>query len=507
MPLWLTPEEVKKREALHRRVHTLLETSKSSPGSSHVRKTTVQSTADTKAKAEPSRQANIKHGVQLEAKLSQKNESRKKADIDATEVTNKEAEHAFQQWRKESADFKNSYERDMRHMATASGRSANNYGIRPQQDAETRSANEADCTTGQPSEQVMRLSHNPKRKVDLSGMTDLFKKPAMPSITPSKRLVNDFDKTVLSPASVGMPLWWYRAIKPSAKKRLLAKERIALDLFADFKNAKNHFTKTSHGVAELRGALQKLERINVTAELLIHSKIMEAQNLPQLLPGGSQLANLPFDIQADAKTLHIRWFKGDFDCHILRGIKISRVPSLDQSWPHGSSAKFFGEGHLVNGQWWPSQLCALRDGAHGASVAGIFGHEGLAVSIVVAHSKYADVDNGDVLDYCGTEGKGENNPSSDTQLMINSCRKKQPVRVLRSSSLNHKYAPSHGFRYDGLYKVAQYKIIDPSKSYYLFFLERLPNQHPIRCTGDETRPTVTEVQDYQNHKLRMKGII
>lgn len=54
------------------------------------------------------------------------------------------------------------------------------------------------------------------------------------------------------------------------------------------------------------------------------------------------------------------------------------------------SGRYFGYGDLVSGQWWPRLLCVLRDGAHGASQAGIAGidREG-ATSVLVAGGKLA----------------------------------------------------------------------------------------------------------------------
>lgn len=47
--------------------------------------------------------------------------------------------------------------------------------------------------------------------------------------------------------------------------------------------------------------------------------------------------------------------------------------------------KVFGHNGLVVGQWWPMQICALRDGAHGMRMAGIAGSQTTGVhSIVVS---------------------------------------------------------------------------------------------------------------------------
>ena len=44
-----------------------------------------------------------------------------------------------------------------------------------------------------------------------------------------------------------------------------------------------------------------------------------------------------------------------------------------------------GENGLKNGQWWPFRICMIRDGAHGASQAGIDGGEkDVAYAIVIS---------------------------------------------------------------------------------------------------------------------------
>ena len=99
---------------------------------------------------------------------------------------------------------------------------------------------------------------------------------------------------------------------------------------------------------------------------------------------------------------------GDLDNSMLRGVNTTtrdtesgrkKNHSLKQDYTKRGPANYFGKGRLVNGQWWPSRLCALRDGAHGQSEAGIHGEAGKgAYSIVVASSRYDydDKDHGEV---------------------------------------------------------------------------------------------------------------
>ncbi len=72
---------------------------------------------------------------------------------------------------------------------------------------------------------------------------------------------------------------------------------------------------------------------------------------------------------------------------IMRGILVNRSGnkrSIDPSFQIRNS-KIEGHNGLEVGQWWPFQICALKDGAHGSMMAGIAGGENDgAFSIVVS---------------------------------------------------------------------------------------------------------------------------
>jgi hypothetical protein len=70
---------------------------------------------------------------------------------------------------------------------------------------------------------------------------------------------------------------------------------------------------------------------------------------------------------------------------------------LTPGYPHKRSANVFGANGLVNGQWWPSRICALRDGAHGEVEDGICGQASAgAFAVVVSQGVYLDEDKGNV---------------------------------------------------------------------------------------------------------------
>lgn len=176
---------------------------------------------------------------------------------------------------------------------------------------------------------------------------------------------------------------------------------------------------------------------------------------------------------------------------------------IDPDYHFRKYPKEFGPNGLVSGQWWPLQLATLRDGAHGETQAGISGRPGKgATSVLVAGGHEKDVDQGNVILYCGTEGTADKGRTDDTNLLIDNIRTGEPVRVIRSSKLgNTPLAPSFGYRYDGLYNVVSHELLDERKHYYRFRLERQRDQDPIRSTGLGKRPTWQDVKKFQDHRL------
>lgn len=63
-----------------------------------------------------------------------------------------------------------------------------------------------------------------------------------------------------------------------------------------------------------------------------------------------------------------------------------------------------GDNGLVNGQWFPNFVAALRDGAHGNAYAGIHGRKNHGAFSVVVAGAYHDIDDGETVGYCGVQG-------------------------------------------------------------------------------------------------------
>jgi hypothetical protein len=263
-------------------------------------------------------------------------------------------------------------------------------------------------------------------------------------------------------------------------------------------------------VDELRNHVHKAEFLpNITRFVVRKTLILVPEKgLPRIF---GEEASFPPDLKADAYQLYLRWMRGEFSQDILRGIITNRgadrtSDKLDPAYrsKHPTTARFYGDEGLVLGQCWPTQLCTVRDGAHGSSQGGIYGErEKGAYSVVLSGGGYHDKDEGDVIEYSGTEGKNFT-PTESTQHMITSANLGNPIRVIRSHQLNKKnpYRPKHGLRYDGLYTVKSFVIVDNQKQVHRFKLERCSDQHPIRCGDDaSSRPTIYEMSAYEQVKV------
>jgi hypothetical protein len=262
---------------------------------------------------------------------------------------------------------------------------------------------------------------------------------------------------------------------------------------------------------ELRDHVHKAEvLLKVDKFILRKAKILEEDTgLPRIFT--SAKADYPWDLKVDAYQLYLRWHEGIFEIDLLRGITVHKgkdraADRIAESWKGKYSAKFYGEGNLVPGQWWPTQLTTFRDGAHGSPQGGIYGEkEKGAYSVVLSGGTYDDEDNGVEIWYSGTDGRLYM-PTENTNRLIESHKLQNEIRVLRSHQLpkNNPYRPVVGLRYDGCYKVHNMKLIDPEKQKYKFKLVRCEGQFPIRCEDNAARrPTRFEIDE--DDRLRKSG--
>jgi len=316
---------------------------------------------------------------------------------------------------------------------------------------------------------------------------------------------------------------WYTDISPSNfnMKKLAKKRSPSQTSLESLKNCIGRWEelmrakplnrkKLDNYTNELRDHVHKAEFLDVDKYVVKTVRILAVENgLPRIF---AEDADFPWDLKADAYQLYVRWMRQDFEKNVLRGIKTMANDSnrtsdrLDPEYKveHPPNAKRYGDDGLVLGQCWPSQLCTVRDGAHGSSQGGIFGEreKGTYSIVLSGGGGYNDRDDGDTIVYSGTEGKNFT-PTEATQHMITSCTLGNVIRVIRSHHLptKNKYRPEIGLRYDGLYTAKTYELVDKEKQIHLFTLERCPGQHMIRYgDGPEGRPTRFEVTEYKKLK-------
>lgn len=126
---------------------------------------------------------------------------------------------------------------------------------------------------------------------------------------------------------------------------------------------------------DLRDYVHKAEITLMMDKFIVRkTRVLTEDGLPRIF---RETADFPWDIKADAWHLYERWMAEDFNNDILRGIVTVRerernCDRLDPTYrsQHPHDPKVFGDNGAVLGQWWPTQLCAVRDGIHGAPQAG-----------------------------------------------------------------------------------------------------------------------------------------
>ncbi|OJA18881.1 hypothetical protein AZE42_06288 [Rhizopogon vesiculosus] len=124
-------------------------------------------------------------------------------------------------------------------------------------------------------------------------------------------------------------------------------------------------------------------------------------------------------------------------------------------------------GHIpgINiGTTWSSRTLCCRAQVHMHSRAGIHGskYRG-AYSIAVSSPHYGDKDQGDIIyytgagsrfkDYYGPQIHDQTWDGQGNRALRLSCSTGNPVRVIRGSKAVSDFAPTEGYRYDGLYTV------------------------------------------------------
>ncbi|KAK8180812.1 PUA-like domain-containing protein [Phyllosticta citribraziliensis] len=314
---------------------------------------------------------------------------------------------------------------------------------------------------------------------------------------------------------------WYTSIKPQewqSRSRHAGYTGVDAKLSKIKRLIRDCAEKKLDAFDDIRKELHQLAFLEVNKIVVRKTQMLhEDTGLPQLFAAEySKGVDYPWDIQADALELYNRWCLQIFSTDLLRGIVKSQkahnrsTDRIEPGFPGKSGAAYYGQGDLVNGQWWPTQLCTVRDGAHGSTQGGIYSVKGKAAfSIIVSGgSQYNDRDEGHELRYSGTNST-DGKYTENTQSLILSVEDKKPVRVIRSHNIHKgasKYRPARGFRYDGLYDVVGYQVVDESKKACLFHMVRRPDQDPIRAEGKAMRPTEEEIAEYDKIKKELNSV-
>ncbi|KAI5358193.1 Putative PUA-like superfamily, SRA-YDG superfamily protein [Septoria linicola] len=381
------------------------------------------------------------------------------------------------------------------------------------------------------------LKPEPRKTLDRHPARPSFSGRDLSSIKPSKKPREETSSNSSSPkspisSSTGRgPPEWYTKLKVSNKRSAETSNADTLlqrlrDQVATLKKAGPRVNSQME-MNELREMLHEAPFLAMGPagpQLLRNKRMLHNEDgLPQIFDdqfAGSMKGAWPWDVQSDAAELYHKWCAKNFDDDMLFGLELAQKGKYADDDRAADtvkkeckvSSKYKGNGKLVNGQWWPTLLCALRDGAHGDSQAGISGDAGVgAYSCFMSGGKnhvYPDKDQGDVVEYFGQDTTNPGQISRGTLLLMKNKEDNIPVRFIRSSkaSSHSKYAPQLGFRYDGLYDVTDYELVDKVKERYRFRLVRQAGQGPIRGgVGPEARPTRQEVERFKQDK-RFRGI-
>ncbi|KAK7678599.1 hypothetical protein QCA50_006307 [Cerrena zonata] len=152
---------------------------------------------------------------------------------------------------------------------------------------------------------------------------------------------------------------------------------------------------------------------------------------------------------------------------------------------------------------WPSRKACSDSGVHVGIIAGIYGSKVHgAYSIALSGQYNDDDDQGETFMYTGTGGRekvtntgkqtkygrqieDQSFEHSHNKALLISYTNGSPVRVIRGSKCNSKYAPPEGYRYDGLYVIDDVKLEMGINGFKVcrFAFRRLPNQGniPVRA--------------------------
>ena len=180
---------------------------------------------------------------------------------------------------------------------------------------------------------------------------------------------------------------WYNTVdmKQSYSRGDLSDLKYIFTLVNNAKKAAADGHDLTPALSNIQQRLQQMEFYTSLSPILIKkSGLLDEEGLLRLIfEDRIPSVDFPHAIRGDADLLFRKWMSGQIDPHLFRGIITKsgtakkgtgfKSHSVDPHFPGKVSCNYVGAGNLVNGQWWPLQLCAKRDGAHGEPEAGIHG--------------------------------------------------------------------------------------------------------------------------------------
>ena len=147
---------------------------------------------------------------------------------------------------------------------------------------------------------------------------------------------------------------------------------------------------------------------------------------------------------------------------------------------------------VKTGQWFESRAALHNAEVHRGYMRGIAPQ---GASIVLSGGYIDDEDNGDEIIYTGEGGREQKTGRqiSDQTLkggnlaLVKNCKNGVPVRVTRGFKCDSDFAPSSGYRYDGLYRIDKYwkDIGVDGFNIWRFKLSRIEQKQPEKPEGVE----------------------
>jgi len=190
---------------------------------------------------------------------------------------------------------------------------------------------------------------------------------------------------------------WYQQVPLKKRGRATVEHAYLSDTFKHLPKQVTAVRKETPGslarVAEEATLRKMVTKLRVTETSRAEIRRYQALHIVNKIQSSK---HLPWDIRADAKEILRRWtsdvgHEGTLDGSPWYGMGDNLRTLLKK---HRFDVA--GDNGLVNGQWWPSQLTTLRDGAHNSTQGGIgFVAGSAALSLVLRpDSSHADHDEG-----------------------------------------------------------------------------------------------------------------